>query len=208
MKSVSVGGLTKWLFQIYSKRYRLENAEEFLMQRIIAIDDQFLVFKKIRGTDLVCNPKVMDWCGLPYPRHPKGCPNFQKPERKRCPYNTVYIEKYLDKKKPLYLVRSDFNLSAYVKIMRDKHPTWTERQLRNVLYWQQGPKGVLKRRAMELAHKVGANLVVTAGEAVGINLYATCARAGWRLEKICELKNCCFIAVVGWRKKKYEEIHK
>lgn len=92
--------------------------------------------------------------------------------------------------------------------MQIKHPRWTERQLRNVLYWQQRPKAELRRRAQALARQVDADLIVTNGESVGIHLYATCAKVGWRLEKIRGLRQCRFVALVGCkiRKVEYENV--
>jgi len=68
-------------------------------------------------------------CALPYPGHPKGCPNLG--ERDICPptASTLTSGRYI-------LVGVQFNLSRWAARMRVKHPEWSDRQCRCCLYWQ------------------------------------------------------------------------
>ena len=147
---------------------------------------------------LVHSPEVPDWCGLPYPGHPKGCPNYYS-GRLCCPPEAPYITEVLDLSRDIYLVHSIFDLEEHMKKMKKKHSNWTERQLRNVLYWQSRSKKEMKEKAFAFAKHIRANKICTMGEAAGVNLYATCAVSGLKLEKIKGLKICRHVALVGWK---------
>jgi hypothetical protein len=149
--------------------------------------------------ELVHHPKVKDWCGLPYPGHPKGCPNFDKPGKAKCPYNTPYITEILDLTQPCYLVFSEFDLAGHVEKMRTKHPHWSERQLRNVLYWQSRSRKQMKERSIEFAKRIKANKIIAMGESYGVHLYATAFKSELKLDSIRHMKTCRHIAIVGWR---------
>ena len=152
----------------------------------------------VRVKKLVHSKKVMDWCGLPYPGHPKGCPNFNSGKQK-CPFETKYITEILDIQKPMFLVWGEFDLGSHVKIMKEKHPNWTGRQCRNILYWQSRSKKQMRIRAAQLSNMLDANKMIEMGEAHGVNLYATALNSGLKLEKIKDLKICRHIAIIGWR---------
>ena len=137
------------------------------------------------------------WCAFRYPGHPKGCPNLYG----RCARRAPYIDDVLDVNRPMWLVFSEFDLAAHVEKMRVKHPDWTERQLRNVLYWQRVSKKQARNRGGAWAQLVGADYVCTLGEAAGVNLFATARISGLKLEKIRRLKVCRHIVIVGWRKR-------
>lgn len=155
-------------------------------------------YEVIRVKKLVHSRRVPDWCGLPYPGHPKGCPNYYS-GRAQCPPVAPYITEIMDLRRAMYLVHSEFDLEAHVTEMERKHPYWTERQLRNVLYWQSRSKKQMKMRAIDLAKRIGANSICLMGEAAGVNLYATCALSGLKLEKIKDLRICRHVAIVGWK---------
>ena len=154
--------------------------------------------KMILAKKIIHNTKVSDWCGLPYPGHPKGCPNYCSGKAK-CPPVAPYITEIMDLDRPVYLVYSEFNLAAHMAKMKKRHPHWTERQQRNVLYWQSRSKKQMKERAAEAVRILGADTICTMGEAAGVNLYATCRLSGLKLEKIKGLKICRHVALVGWR---------
>ena len=162
--------------------------------------------EKIRGfvvqaKQIVHNERVPHWCGLPYPGHPKGCPNYYT-GRPQCPPAAPYITKIMDLDREVYLVHSHFDLEHHMNKMKLRHPQWTERQLRNVLYWQPKSKKEMRERAVDFAFKIGADSICYMGEAAGVNLYATCALSGLKLEKIKGLKICRHVALVGWKPKR------
>ena len=143
---------------------------------------------------MVCSKDIPYYCKLPYPGHPKGCPNYGK--RQDCPPNTPFVLDLLDESKKMYLVYSEFNLDNHVEKMRFKFPTWSERQLRNVLYWQPTSKKQLRERCTIACEIFGCRYVLTKGEAYGVNFYATAFHSGLKLERIKELKINRHIAIV------------
>lgn len=146
---------------------------------------------------LVHDKRVPEWCRLPYPGHPKGCPMYG--QRPKCPPQAPYITDVLDLTRPVYMVHSDFNLQAHVERMRALHPGWTDRQCRCVLYWQARSKRQMAERAEDVLYMVGADTICKMPEAAGVNVYATAKLLGLSLERIKDITICRHIAFVGWR---------
>lgn len=146
--------------------------------------------------ELIHNKKVQDWCGLRYPNHPKGCPNYGK--HPDCPPNCAYVTQVFDMEASFYLVHSEFDLASHVERMRKKHPNWTERQLRNVLYWQKHSKNQMKERAKKAMQLLGCNAIHTYPEALGVHMYATCLKSGLKLERIKDITICKHVTLIGW----------
>lgn len=143
--------------------------------------------------------KVKDWCALPYPGHPKGCPNYGKKEK--CPPQSPYVTDIFDLTKKLYFVYSEFDLAAHMEEMKQRHPHWTERQLRNVLYWQNTSKKEARGLAQKAMRSLKADVYTLMGESLGVHLYATCRLSGLKLEKIKGLKVCHHVALIGWKRR-------
>ena len=155
-----------------------------------------LPFGIIQVSRIITSRKTGEWCQYPYPNHPKGCPNYG---RDGCPPKTLFISEIVDLRRPVYLAFSEFNLERHVSNMRLKHPTWSERQLRNVLYWQGTSRKQMRQRA-RIARLYGCgDIVLTCPEAHGVNVYATCFCSGLKLQKIERLTICRHIALVGYR---------
>ena len=45
-----------------------------------------LSYKEIKEETIIHYPEVRDFCSLPYPDHPKGCPNIKKCQMLDVPY--------------------------------------------------------------------------------------------------------------------------
>jgi len=85
-----------------------------------------------------------------------------------------------------------FDLAGHVEKMRAKHPNWSDRMLRNCLYWQNGARKVLKTelRSHLAILQAGALLeglddewiALVCPEACGLNVTATMACQGITLE--------------------------
>ena len=148
---------------------------------------------------LVLTTKTNIWCKLPYPRHPKGCPNYGK--KAHCPPDSLNIKEVLNLKKPIYIVYNEFDLAAHMKRMSRLHPNWSEAMLRNVYYWQNKSRAQLKTRISTAMILLNTNVHIANAEAMGVNLYATCFVNGLKLERIKTLKTCRHVALIGWRKK-------
>jgi hypothetical protein len=106
------------------------------------------------------------WCELPYPGHKKGGPNYGK----GCPLPRV--NKFSDLSKPHWFAIIKFDLKGHVEKMKNKHPDWSDRQNRCVLYWQNGVRSKLNKICQEfignkdlIYHKIP--------EAMGVNVILT-----------------------------------
>lgn len=141
---------------------------------------------------IVMSDKYGDWCQLPYPGHPKGCPNYNK--KITCPPNANKILKRRNTN--YYFVYSIFDLQAHVDKMHKKHPDWSERQLRNVYYWQNTSRKYLVLEVVKAISRKELKIVTYCPEGHGVNVYATCAINGLKLERIKGLKICRHIALL------------
>lgn len=97
---------------------------------------------KINEKSIKFTHKTRLWCQLPYPNHPKGCPNYNK--NLLCPPKAPFLKEYISRYNHFYLIVGRFNLSKYTILMLENHPDWSERQAACVLYWQGSAKKHLK----------------------------------------------------------------
>ena len=111
------------------------------------------------------------WCCLPYPGHPKGCPQFPK-----CPALQVDFLEVKDCYDWVAVIE-DFNLKSYADERKKLHPEYSERQARNLLYWQGGVRSRLKKKA----YSIPGALVLEIPEASGINVFETMDLVGLHL---------------------------
>lgn len=114
------------------------------------------------------------WCTLPYPLHKKGCPNFPKCPNNRVDFKTLSGYKW-------WAVIEEFDLVAHAKRMKEKHPHWSERQARCVLYWQRGVKSRLLKKAEKLMKELGGpmgTIILTIPEANGVDVFNTMTHHG------------------------------
>jgi hypothetical protein len=145
---------------------------------------------------LVVSRKVGRWCRLPYDGHAKGCPKWSCD--KMCPPIAPAVGEYFDMGRPLYLVHSEFNLANHILRMEKKHPDWTLKQCRCVLYWQNTSRKQLKERAAVAASLLGTDRMAMVPEAMGINVYATARISGLKLERIRHMAICRHVAMLGY----------
>jgi predicted metal-binding protein len=126
----------------------------------------------------VLDPKVRGMCRLPYEGHPRGCPNYGRVDR--CPPKVAHLDEVYDLGSPFYAVWSTFALGEHAAKMRERHPGWSDRQLRCVLYWQ----GTARRRLREEVAAFRRErpevdwLVETTPEAMGLEVGKTVAQVG------------------------------
>jgi len=109
---------------------------------------------------------------LPYPSHPRGCPNYN--HKYGCPPKARLIEEAIDLGRTTYLVIVKFDLAKHINEMLMRHPHWSNRQARCVLYWQGGVNKELKFRTCEAKWELeGFNDIFMCPEAMGINIIKT-----------------------------------
>jgi len=117
------------------------------------------------------------WCKLPYPGHPKGCPNFPK-----CCESRPHFNDYEEDLK-WYAVVEIFNLKAHADSMKEKHPKWSERQCRNLLYWQNGVRSRLRKKAEAIAFPLMGDVILDIPEANGVQVFDTMAKQGFVIDR-------------------------
>ena len=119
---------------------------------------------------LILDYRAREWCKLPYPDHPLGCPNYGM--RCTCPPKAPRVEDYFDLSRALWLIVVPFNLAGHISAMRQKHPNWSERQARCVLYWQAGVNKELRLEASRFARNNGL-IYTLCPEAMGVQVIRT-----------------------------------
>ena len=113
---------------------------------------------------------------MPYPDHPKGCPNYGK--RKECPPTAPLVQDYIDLEQPHWFIIQKYDLNAHVQRMKVKHPHWSDRQARCVLYWQGAVKGMLSKACKQFIKEHPGLISTLIPEAMGVNVIATAIRMG------------------------------
>ena len=130
---------------------------------------------------------VRSLCIKPYYNHPKGCPNFNKKEG--CPPGAKLFDKYFDLNYPVYAIYNVFDFKSHVEKMR-KNPkciSWSEHQLKCLLYWQPKARKKLLVGIKEFIKEFNIKQkleyeMVTCPEAMGINITETMRNVGIELE--------------------------
>jgi hypothetical protein len=115
-------------------------------------------------------------CKLPYPDHKKGCPNWNK--KIGCPPNSPFVSEFIDLTRPHFFVLIEFDLKAHVQRMKEKHPGWSDRKCRCVLYWQQSALKKLKDEIDIFIHKHPDSRITYCPEAMGVNVICTARKLG------------------------------
>jgi len=115
------------------------------------------------------------WCKLPYPGHPAGCPNFPKCVKEHPDFNLMIKGRLWD------AVLEEFNLTDHAAKMKKKHPAWSERQCRNLLYWQNGVKSRLRKKVLK--YSKAEDIVLELPEACGVNVFETMSKNGIALQR-------------------------
>lgn len=132
----------------------------------------------IKLNNVIYNKKARgEWCAIPYPNHPKGCPNISKCIEKRNDFNFWNELEW-------YAIMEKFDLKSHSEKMKLKHPNWTERQCRNLLYWQGGVRKRLREKTFDFAN-ADRNTVVLLDipEASGVDVFETMKDHGIILER-------------------------
>lgn len=135
-----------------------------------------LIIQDLKEVDINTNSK--EWCRLPYPSHKKGCPNYGK---EGCPPNIPDFNDIVNP--PFKLVAVKFDLKEHAKKMKEKHPDWSERKARCVLYWQKKLNKKLREESEKIASEIKNSKIVHRPEAYGVNLFTTCRKFGLKLKK-------------------------
>lgn len=129
--------------------------------------------------DLIIDHRAREWCKLPYPNHPRGCPNYGK--KYDCPPQVQLIENWLGDYKKLWLVCVSFDIESHAEEMLRRHPHWSDRQARCLLYWQPKVNKELARATWGFAID-RLNGCSYCPEAMGVDVIKTARLAGLPIE--------------------------
>jgi hypothetical protein len=110
------------------------------------------------------------------------------------------IVDFMDTESPMYLVYAAFHLEGHADYMKARHPGWSERQCRNVLYWQQTVRVQLRRNVYAAMTLLGLDAVTYCPEGMGVNVFVTARLAGIGLDKTRRIRMDRHIALIGHRK--------
>lgn len=128
---------------------------------------------------LIINSEARAWCVLPYPDHPKGCPNYGK--KATCPPQAPFIKDWLGGTGELRFVCVSFNLKEHADRMLWLHPNWSPRQARCLLYWQPRVNKELISLVSTFVHENGLKITYCP-EAMGVNVIQTARDCGIPIE--------------------------
>jgi hypothetical protein len=131
----------------------------------------------------VIDYSVRKLCVERYPNHPRGCPNWNK--RPSCQPKAPLLPDIIDCARPIVVIWNRFPFGDHVEKMRKRHPSWSERQLANCLYWQGTARKQLRQRVENYRGcrpKERRDVVLYCPEACGVNVTETMRRVGVELE--------------------------
>jgi len=130
--------------------------------------------------NLIIDYGAREWCKLPYPLHPNGCPNYGY--KYGCPPKSPLVEAVIDLDKPCWFVVVEFDLGSHIEKMLSLHPSWSNRQARCVLYWQGTVNKELKMRsALAKLEHPNTNIFLTP-EAMGVDVIKTMVNLGFPIQ--------------------------
>jgi len=129
---------------------------------------------------LVVNHRARAWCTLPYPDHPRGCPNYGRTDN--CPPRAPHIEDWLDFSRPHWFIMARFDLARFAARMKSIHPTWSDRQCRCCLYWQNSVRSRLSSSCKDLQKSNNGAAFTLRPEAMGIDVISTALALGIAIE--------------------------
>jgi predicted metal-binding protein len=133
-------------------------------------------------TGTICfDDRAREWCKLPYPGHPNGCPNWNKSVN--CPPLVANAQENFDFGNKHWFVVIEFNLASHRAKMAKKHPNWSFRQCNCCLYWQNKVRCKLKKKCNDFLSRMPGYSYTLLPEAMGINIFKTVRKHGINIKK-------------------------
>ncbi len=128
----------------------------------------------------IIDRRVRGYCKLPYPGHPKGCPNYNR--RDICPPRAPLLDKLIDMAKPVFCIINKFDLKAHAEIMKKRHPNWSEKQVYCCLYWQGRARKQLRLKVNDFLLDHPGYIALYCPEGSGVDLVETVSQVGLEFE--------------------------
>lgn len=142
-------------------------------------------------------------CTKEYPKHKKGCPNFNR--KQGCPPNILHISQQYDLESiNMLLVR--FPFLYYTDLKQQDHPDWSLRELSNQRHWQNHLKGTLNKYWKNIKKEYPEYKLIRNPEGQGVNVEETLKELNIELqwpkideyEEICEVPEyMCHVYLMG-----------
>lgn len=150
----------------------------FILQRILSfvsedITESFYV--EVTG-NLTIDYKVRDYCRLPYPGHPEGCPHFGK--RKECPPQAPLLEHFIDLSKPHYFIIVKITYDHTIEGEKPHNPS----KERSWLTWELHAESVLEKHVQKFQKSHPGTVFTLHPSAVGVDVFKTAQNVGIPLE--------------------------
>jgi hypothetical protein len=120
------------------------------------------------------------WCQLPYPNHPHGCPNYN--QRNWCPPIAPLVSEFFDLAKQHWFLMIEFDLAAHVEAFRLRHPDWSDRRLKCLLYWQNHVRSIQREQINDFRIQFPGTIFTQLPEAMMVNVLRTLQHLGIQFE--------------------------
>lgn len=159
------------------------------------VSGEDVMIRQLKESDVIIDYRSRAWCKLPYPNHPKGCPNLGKKDS--CPPEASLFERMV--KPPFTLVAVRFDLGAHTRRMKERHPDWSDRRARCLLYWQKKVNKRLKEVCERAFSDIENVKILYSPEANGVHVFGTCRNIGLILERNPK-KIVWKVAIIGIKK--------
>jgi len=144
---------------------------------------------------VVIDERSRKWCTLPYPDHPKGCPNYGKKDV--CPPMAPLVSDFIDLSKTHWLAVYRFDIALHEERMQERKAR-SRRQARNPLYWQGWVRARLRDACDGFCRREAETLVYTLiPEAMGVNVFRTVIPLGLKIKTRPE-KYIYKVALIGY----------
>jgi hypothetical protein len=141
---------------------------------------------------LVVDYTVRDYCTLPYPGHPEGCPHFGK--RKECPPHAPFLEDFIDLSRPHYFMVAE---CMYEDVCTKRLQHGKEDPEEGWSFWEGYIESVLCERIQEFQQRYPGTIFTLHPSAVGVDVVETARKVGISLE-IAPKKIVHKIALIGY----------
>ena len=145
---------------------------------------RFLIIP-VSDKDLIRDPSIIKWCRYPYKPTGKykGCPNSLGPGES-C--QTEYIDDIATG--PWWFVAAVCDFAKYRKEVKRLHPGWSERQLRNPLYWQGNIRKRLRAHTLRVMKDISGKgfFYTQVPEGYGVNVIETLENLGYDIPRYPE----------------------
>lgn len=145
---------------------------------------------------LYTDSRCGSWCKLSYPSHPHGCPNYG--QRNYCPPHAPLVSDFFDFNKQLWFLITEFDLAAHIEVFQTRHPSWSKRRLKCVLYWQNQVRSIQRQQIAEFRLEHLDTVFTQLPEAMNVNVLRTLQSLKIDFETKPE-KKVLKVALVGYQ---------